>query len=120
MTVVSAPALVALIGNVLATVAILPHLVQAIRERRPSGSPSGWALGGINAGLWLTYGLMMHTPEIGAPGWVTCPVSAVLGVWSWRHQRAGRHEVAALVEDGDEVDIVLPDVALDGRELAVA
>ncbi|GAA4346317.1 hypothetical protein [Angustibacter luteus] len=118
----SAPGLIALIGNLLATVAILPHLVQAIRERRPSGSPYGWALGAATAALWLSYGWVTSTPEIGAPGYVTFPVSVVLGVWAWREQRtaAAAAAVAQDVLDLDELDRLVLDDAARPEALAAA
>jgi hypothetical protein len=108
---VSTPGLIALFGNLLATVAILPHLVQAVRDRRPSGSPYGWALGAATAALWLAYGWTTHTPQIGAPGYVTFPVSVVLGVWSLRTRLAGPDN--ATVGEPDVVDVTLDDVRMD-------
>ena len=113
-----APGLIALVGNLLATVAVLPHLVQAIRERRPSGSPYGWALGAATAALWLSYGWVTSTPEIGAPGYVTFPVSVALGVWAWREQRTttGAEDVIDL----DELDRLVLDDAARPEALAAA
>jgi hypothetical protein len=79
---------VCIVGNLLAVVAIMPHLAQALRERRPAGSPYGWALGALCGMLSTTYGLLIGDPLVGAPGWITVPIGTSLAVWAWRYQRA--------------------------------
>ncbi|SDZ17649.1 Uncharacterized conserved protein, contains PQ loop repeat [Micromonospora pattaloongensis] len=83
----SALTLLGITGNVLSTVAIFPHLAQAIRERRPSGSAFGWSLGALCGLLWLTYGILTQNLIVGAPGWITVPVGAALGFWCWKSER---------------------------------
>jgi uncharacterized protein with PQ loop repeat len=85
---VSALTLLGITGNVLSTVAILPHLAQAVRERRPSGSAFGWILGALCGLLWLVYGILTDNMIVGAPGWITVPVGAALALWSWKHERS--------------------------------
>ncbi|MEV1288781.1 hypothetical protein [Micromonospora sp. NPDC049679] len=80
--------LLALTGNVLSTVAVLPHLTQAIRERRPSGSAFGWTLGALCGLLWLAYGILTDNMIVGAPGWITVPVGAALALWCWKDERS--------------------------------
>lgn len=80
--------LLAAVGNVLSTVSIVPHLADAIRSRKPGGSLSGWWMGAVCGAVWIAYGLLAHTPEVGAPGWVTVPISGVLGFWILRDKKA--------------------------------
>lgn len=96
----SALTLLGMLGNILSTVAILPHLRQSLVERRPVGSASGWALGALCGVVWLTYGWLSGDLLIGAPGWVTAPVSLALTLWCWSARRtdAGPSETLAALD----------------------
>lgn len=87
--------MLAAVGNVLATVSIVPHLVEAIRTRKPGGSVAGWLMGAVCGAIWIVYGLMAGTPEVGAPGWVTVPIGFVLGFWIMREKKATARREAA-------------------------
>ena len=92
---VSTVFMLAAVGNVLATVSIVPHLIEAVRSRKPGGSVTGWLLGAAGGVIWVVYGLMCGTPEVGAPGWLTVPISVVLGMWVWRDNRVRARRDAA-------------------------
>ncbi|MGV8846501.1 MAG: hypothetical protein ACOH1Y_09270 [Propionicimonas sp.] len=92
---------IALVGNILTAVSIVPHLMQAIRTRRPVGSVLGWCLSSASGGFWLAYGLVAHMPEIGAPGWVTVPVSTVLAVWVLIAARSVKADALTVVTEAE-------------------
>jgi hypothetical protein len=112
---VSALTLLGMLGNILSTVAILPHLRQSLAERRPVGSASGWALGALCGVVWLSYGWLSGDLLIGAPGWVTAPVSLALTLWCWKSQRtdaAPSETLAALHLDRGLHEQVAPTLPL--------
>ena len=69
------------LGTVLSTTAMLPHLVHALRHRRPSGSTTGWMVGAMSSTIWFAYGIDRHDLLQAAPGFVTVPVGAFLTGW---------------------------------------
>lgn len=83
----SALVLLGSLGTVLSTVAMLPHLTQALRTREPAGSPVAWALGAACSMVWFAYGLATHDLLVAAPGLVTIPVGLMLATWTHRNQR---------------------------------
>jgi hypothetical protein len=60
---------------------MLPHLMYAVRTRRPSGSAFAWALGGITASVWVGYGFAIGDVLVAAPGLVTVPANFILAAW---------------------------------------
>jgi len=69
------------LGTVLSTTAMLPHLVHALRHRRPSGSTTGWLVGALSSTIWFAYGIDRHDLLQAAPGFVTVPVGVFLTGW---------------------------------------
>jgi len=69
------------LGTVLSTTAMLPHLVHALRHRRPSGSTTGWMVGAMSSTIWFAYGIDRHDLLQAAPGFVTVPVGVFLTGW---------------------------------------
>jgi len=82
---VSSLVLLGLLGTVLSTLTLIPHVVQAIRSGRPGGSPSGWMLSFGGSTVWGIYGLVEHDLLVAAPGLVTIPCGLLLSVWSIHH-----------------------------------
>ena len=76
------------LGTALSTIAMVPHLLHAVRNRRPSGSAFAWLFGAFAAGIWVVYGLAIDDLLVAAPGFVTMPAGLVLGLWC--HWEAGR------------------------------
>ncbi|NYD42239.1 hypothetical protein [Nocardioides panaciterrulae] len=76
------------LGTLLSTVAIVPHLLLAVRMRKPSGSPFAWSLGAVCSAVWFAYGLVDGDFLVAAPGLVTIPVGLLLAAWSHREQEA--------------------------------
>ena len=70
----------------LSAVTIVPHLVHAIRTRKPSGSPLAWSLGAVCSVVWFVYGLAGRDLLVAAPGLVTIPVGVVLAAWAHRER----------------------------------
>jgi hypothetical protein len=69
------------LGTALSTTAMLPHLVHALRHRRPSGSTTGWMVGAMSSIIWFAYGIDRHDLLQAAPGFVTVPVGVFLTGW---------------------------------------
>ncbi len=72
----------------LSTIAIVPHLLHAVRMRKPSGSPFAWGLGAVCSTVWFAYGLVDGDLLVAAPGLVTIPVGLLLAAWSHRERVA--------------------------------
>lgn len=70
----------------LSTIAILPHLVHAVRTRKPSGSCFAWTLGAVCSTVWFAYGVFSRDFLVAAPGFVTIPVGLVLATWAHRER----------------------------------
>ncbi|WP_300683289.1 hypothetical protein [Nocardioides sp.] len=85
-------------GTLFSTITILPHVVRAIRTKKPGGSPLAWAMGATGAVVWLAYGIASGDPLVGAPGVVTIPAGVLLTIWSSREgaTRAAPITIAAL------------------------
>lgn len=72
------------LGTALSAVTIVPHLLHAVRTRKPSGSWLAWALGVVCSTVWVLYGLLARDLLVAAPGLVTIPVGVVLAAWARR------------------------------------
>jgi uncharacterized protein with PQ loop repeat len=85
---VSSLALLGVLGTLLSTISMLPHLIHAIRNRRPAGTAFAWSLGAVTAGVWFVYGFAIGDVLVAAPGFVTVPVGLGLAVWCAAEARA--------------------------------
>ena len=107
------------LGTVLSTTAMLPHLVHALRHRRPSGSTTGWLVGALSSTIWFAYGIDRHDLLQAAPGFVTVPVGVFLTGWCLltahrTHLRLTVPDVAVIAPDPE----IFPNVTHRGlREL---
>src|SRR3954454_16685354 len=63
---------------------MLPHLVHAIRHRRPSGAPLGWLVGALSGSTWALYGIAAGDLLVAAPNFLNVPANLILAVWSTR------------------------------------
>jgi hypothetical protein len=93
---VSSLALLGSLGTLLSTLSLLPHLFDAIRNRRPAGSPLAWSFGAVSSGVWFVYGLAVGDVLVAAPGFVTIPVGLGLALWCAAARR-GDESVPAMV-----------------------
>lgn len=84
------------LGTALSAITIIPHLLHAVRTRKPSGSWLAWALGVVCSTVWFAYGVFAHDPLVAAPGLVTIPVGAVLAAWA-RREALGSAPVPPMV-----------------------
>lgn len=100
----SALALLGAIGTLLSTIQALPHLMVAVKDRKPSGSPLGWLLSVVGTVVWMSYGFVSHDVWLMLPGFVTVPVGSTMCVWAWRSKVAmrGRVEVRYVLPVGVE------------------
>jgi uncharacterized protein with PQ loop repeat len=85
---VSSLALLGVLGTLLSTISMLPHLIHAIRNRRPAGTAFAWSLGAVTAGVWFVYGFAIGDVLVAAPGFVTIPVGLGLALWCVTEGRA--------------------------------
>jgi hypothetical protein len=85
---VSALVLLGSLGTTLSAVTIVPHLMHAVRTRKPAGSPLAWALGAVCSVVWFAYGVVDRDLLVAAPGLVTIPIGVVLASWAFREARA--------------------------------
>lgn len=90
-------ALLGATATLLSTLTLLPHLLQAVRTRRPSGSAFGWALGTASSVLWFAYGVIAGDLVVAAPGVVTIPAGSALAIWCWARMRRDPARERALV-----------------------
>lgn len=87
------------LGTLVSTTTIVPHVIHAMRTRRPGGSPVAWVMGVTGSTIWLLYGLTSGDVLVGAPGLVTIPCGLLLAIWSLKGETdepvdvAGRAEV---------------------------
>lgn len=123
-TPVSPLVLLGLLGTTLSTVFMLPHLANAIRDRRPAGTAFAWALTTCQSLTWMLYGLADDDVLVAAPGFVTVPIGTALTVWAFAAARGARKASAAApviataspVEALQEIVAAMPSVGLD-REI---
>jgi hypothetical protein len=78
------------LGTVLSTVVMLPHLVHAIRARRPSGAPLAWFVGALAGSTWGLYGIASGDLLVATPNLISVPANVFLGAWCLRSARAAR------------------------------
>ena len=71
-------------GTLISTVVMLPHLVHAIRHRRPSGATCGWLVGALSGSTWGLYGVASGDLLVAAPNFVNVPANLILFGWSLR------------------------------------
>lgn len=105
----SSLALLGALGTTLSTVAMTPHVLHAVRTRRPAGSTFAWALGGTTASVWMLYGLLNGDFLVAAPGLVTVPSNFVLAVWCSRMRVVGDVSDVTAADDHDMSMVVVPD-----------
>lgn len=74
------------LGTALSAITIVPHLLHAVRTRKPSGSWLAWALGVVCSTVWVAYGVLARDLLVAAPGLVTIPVGVVLAAWARRER----------------------------------
>lgn len=76
-----------LLGTLISTITIIPHVIHAVRTKQPSGSPVAWALGAAGSSIWAVYGVVSGDLLVGAPGLITIPCGLMLATWSLRHRK---------------------------------
>jgi hypothetical protein len=74
---------------------MLPHLANAIRDRRPAGTAFAWALTTCQSLTWMLYGLADNDVLVAAPGFVTVPIGTALTVWAFVAARGPRRTTSA-------------------------
>jgi hypothetical protein len=72
------------LGTLVSTITIVPHVLQAMRTRKPGGSSTAWVLGVAGSTIWALYGVVSGDLLVGAPGLVTIPCGLLLAIWSLR------------------------------------
>lgn len=102
------------LGTLVSTITIVPHVVHAMRTRRPGGSPVAWVLGVTGSTIWFAYGVASGDLLVGAPGLVTIPCGLLLAIWSVRGAADAPEAVYVPDEWLDEAG-----VSGDTRELPV-
>jgi hypothetical protein len=103
------------VGTLISTVTIVPHVLHALRTRKPGGSPLAWALGAIGSVVWLAYGIASGDFIVGAPGLITIPCGVFLAVSSTRAALAARRPA-----DVRQVISIAPEPGLDLEPTEVA
>jgi uncharacterized protein with PQ loop repeat len=98
-------------GTLVSTITILPHVIHAMRTKRPGGSPLAWAMGVSGSTIWLVYGLVSGDVLVGAPGLITIPCGLLLVVWSLRGSRARADTASTRAEP--EALVYVPDAWVD-------
>lgn len=74
----------------------LPQVITALRapESMHGVSVLSWLLVGVNAAVWLAYGLLIGDPLLGAAGIITIPGSLII---TWKARGAGGAMAEAVV-----------------------
>ncbi|WP_148573530.1 hypothetical protein [Nocardioides caldifontis] len=89
---------------------MLPHLMHAVRTRKPHGSAFAWLVGAVASTTWFVYGLGIGDLLVAAPGFVTVPIGFFLAAWAAREERRLEELPLAVVPEQAASSVVfLPD-----------
>jgi uncharacterized protein with PQ loop repeat len=87
---VSAVVVLGVVGTCLTTIFMVPHLVAAMRARRPTGTALAWGITALQSSVWTLYGILAQDALVAAPGIVTIPIGVTLTVWALLDTRSRR------------------------------
>ena len=81
----SSEVIIGSIAAVLTTVSFVPQVVKVVRERQTAGiSLAMYGLFTAGVGLWMIYGLLIHSPPVYAANGITLALASIVLVMKIR------------------------------------